>query len=82
MTEKTFSRRELAAMVGAAAAVGAAATPAQAAQPHMENALNSLQYALSELNKALNNKGGHRVHAIEYTKAAIQETKNGINYAD
>lgn len=61
------------------AAVGAGV--ALAAQTHMVNARNYLQSALSELNAAQNNKGGHRVNAINYTKDAINEINLGIQYA-
>lgn len=82
MTKSTLSRRDLATMaVGAAAAATLAASPAEAAQPNMEKALAHLQAALKALKAANNNKGGHRIKAIEYTEAAIQRTKLGISYA-
>jgi hypothetical protein len=52
-----------------------------AAQPHMVNARNYLNSALSELEAASTNKGGHRVNAINYTKNAINEVNLGIEYA-
>lgn len=54
---------------------------ALAAQTHMVNARNDLQAALSQLEQAETNKGGHRVNAINYTKNAINEVNLGIQYA-
>jgi hypothetical protein len=51
------------------------------AQPHMQNALGSLQGAKSQLQQASNNKGSHRVRAIELVDQAISEVQAGINYA-
>ena len=49
------------------------------AQPHMQNALQSLEGAKSQLAKADHNKGGHRVRAIELINQAIAEVNLGIN---
>jgi hypothetical protein len=64
-------------------AIGAAAgaTIAFAAQPHMANALGSLQAARAELVHAEANKGGHRERALEAVDRAIGETRAGIAYA-
>ena len=51
------------------------------AQPHMKNALTSLQGAKNQLQQAANNKGGHRVRAIELIDQAIVEVQAGINVA-
>jgi len=59
----------------------AGATIAFAAQPHMVNALGSLQAARAELAQALANKGGHRERAIAAVDQAIAETRAGIAYA-
>jgi hypothetical protein len=61
------------------AAVGAGIT--LASQPHMVNARNDLNSALSELNQASSNKGGHRENAIKYVNDAINEVNLGIQYA-
>ncbi|MFY9665009.1 MAG: hypothetical protein WAL67_06070 [Candidatus Cybelea sp.] len=61
------------------AAMGAGT--ALAVQSHMESARSYLQSALSELNQAQSNKGGHRVNAINYTKDALHEVGLGIEYA-
>jgi hypothetical protein len=50
-------------------------------QPHMENALNSLQSAKNELLLAKGAKGGHKVQAIKLIDRAITEVQAGI-YAD
>ena len=59
----------------------AGATIAFAAQPHMANALGSLQAARAELVRAEANKGGHRERAIAAVDQAIAETRAGIAYA-
>jgi len=51
------------------------------AQPHMENALNSLQSAKNELLIAKGEKGGHKVRALRLIEQAITEVQAGI-YAD
>ena len=65
-------------LVGAAVA---GATIAFAAQPHMANALGSLQAARAELVRSEANKGGHRERAIGFVDQAIAETKAGMAYA-
>ena len=60
-------------------ALGAAI--AVASQPHMTNALASLQNAHAELQRAEANKGGHRERAIELVNRAIEETRAGIAFA-
>lgn len=58
-----------------------AASPlAMAAQPNMEAALESLNAAKASLQKATQDKGGHRAKAIQAVNAAIAETKAGIEY--
>lgn len=49
-------------------------------QPHMRAALSSLQSAKGQLEKATADKGGHRVKAIELTKAAIAQVEAGIAF--
>ena len=58
-----------------------AASAAWANQPHMEAALVSLEQAKASLQKADDNKGGHRVKAIKAVEAAIAEVKVGIEFA-
>ena len=48
-------------------------------QPHMKNALDSLERAKDDLNRATADKGGHRAKAIDYVKDAISEVKKGID---
>ena len=64
-----------------AAGAVAGATIAFAAQPHMANALGSLQTARAELVRAEANKGGHRERAIAAVDQAIAETRAGIAFA-
>ncbi len=47
-------------------------------QPHMQNALSSLESAKDNLNRATADKGGHRAKALDYVKDAISEVKKGI----
>lgn len=61
------------------AAIGAGT--ALAVQDHMVSARNDLNSALSELQSAQADKGGHRANAINYTKQAISEVTLGIQYA-
>jgi hypothetical protein len=50
-------------------------------QPHMQNALNALQAARSELQVAEADKGGHRAAAIGLVNQAIVQVQEGIAYA-
>lgn len=49
-------------------------------QPHMQAALDKLQSARSNLEAATDDKGGHRVKALEHVNKAIDEVKAGIEY--
>jgi uncharacterized protein YPO0396 len=49
-------------------------------QPHMQAALDKLQGARSNLEAASDDKGGHRVKALEHVNKAIDEVKKGIEY--
>jgi hypothetical protein len=60
---------------------GIGAGIAVAAQTHMINARSYLNSALSELEAAQADKGGHRANAINYVKNAISEVNAGIQYA-
>lgn len=60
---------------------GIGAGIALATQSHMVNARNYLNSALSELNAAQADKGGHRANAIKYVQSAISEVNAGIQYA-
>ncbi|MGD1148001.1 MAG: hypothetical protein ABR961_08640 [Thermoanaerobaculaceae bacterium] len=50
-------------------------------QPHMQAALDHLQWAKAELQSAAADKGGHRVRAIELVDQAIGEVQAGMEYA-
>ena len=68
-------------VAAAAFCLGGFATQAFAEkQPHMRDALTSLQTAFNSLEKATADKGGHRVKAMELTKQAIDEVKAGIEF--
>jgi hypothetical protein len=49
-------------------------------QPFMQAARANLQTAKSELQKAIPDKGGHRVRAIELVNDAIREVNAGIAF--
>jgi hypothetical protein len=49
-------------------------------QPHMEAALDKLRSARSNLEAATEDKGGHRVKALEHVNKAIDEVQRGIDY--
>ena len=50
-------------------------------QPHMQAALEALESARNNLDKANADKGGHRANAIQLVKDAIAEVKMGIEAA-
>jgi hypothetical protein len=50
-------------------------------QPHMQAALDALESARNNLDKANADKGGHRANAIQLVKDAIAEVKMGIEAA-
>jgi ribosomal protein L16/L10AE len=64
----------LAGTLGAGLFIG----QAMAQQPHMYAALNALETARTELQRALPNKGGHRLRAIALVNQAIEETNAGV----
>jgi hypothetical protein len=68
----------VAGLLAAISFFGVGAGTAWAVQTHMLNALGDLQNALSELQAAIPDKGGHRVNAINLVNQAISETNAGI----
>ena len=66
----------LAGAVGGVAFRAAQAEP----QPHMRKALEALQIAKNQLEKASADKGGHRVKAMALVDQAIDEVKKGIAF--
>jgi hypothetical protein len=55
---------------------------AQYYQENMVNARNAMQNSINWLNKASNDKGGHKQNAINLAHQAIREINLGINYAN
>lgn len=47
-------------------------------QPHMQNALDHLRNARENLQKATEDKGGHRKNALDLVNQAINEVEKGI----
>jgi hypothetical protein len=52
-----------------------------ASQPYMVNARNDLQAALTQLQSAQQDKGGHRSNAINLVQEAIRQVNLGIQYS-
>lgn len=75
----TFVLAILLAVVVGSGSLGVSAVSA-GPQPHMKAALDSLDAALRDLEKASSDKGGHRANAMALTKQAIKETKKGIEF--
>lgn len=63
-----------------ASVVLSASASCLADQPNMEAALKSLDQAKESLNKASEDKGGHRVKAIQAIDQAAKEIKAGMEY--
>jgi hypothetical protein len=72
----------LAFMFGLLAGGGLIGSAMAVEQPRMENALSALKSAQYQLNYANADKGGHRNAALNYTNLAIQQTREGIQYAN
>ena len=53
---------------------------ASADQPHMQAALEHLRAAKGELDKAEEDKGGHRVKALRMVNDAIAQVEKGIEF--
>ncbi len=51
-------------------------------QPHMQNALNALRNAHTELDQAARDKGGYRTRAQNHVTDAINEVESGISFAN
>ena len=68
----------LGAVIGTSAVHPASAEP----QPRMEDALAKLQDAKGWLERAADDKGGHKGKAIGYVNQAIDETHAGIKWAN
>jgi hypothetical protein len=59
-------------------AAGDTDADARDAQPRMKEALVALKLAKSQLNKATEDKGGHRAKALKLTDEAIEQVTKGI----
>jgi hypothetical protein len=71
-------RLAVAGVVTAASFGFLGAGTAYAVQQHMVNARDDLNNAVSELQQALPDKGGHRVNAIDLVNQAIDQVNQGI----
>lgn len=72
----------LVVLLGVFAAPVTMATASMEEQPHMRAALEHLNAAKAELEKAEADKGGHRVAALKATNEAIHHTEEGIKFAN
>lgn len=70
------------AVLAAALAGGYAAGVSSADQPNMQAALDNLDAARTDLDRATHNKGGHRAEALRLVNLAIAEVKAGIEAGD
>ncbi|HWK00162.1 MAG TPA: hypothetical protein VNR41_05580 [Xanthobacteraceae bacterium] len=80
-----LTRRDLAGLAAsgvAAAAFVASAMPAEARQGNMDHAINALREARRALQAATPNKGGHRERAIDLIDRAIDQVRQGIDWAN
>ncbi len=68
----------IAASLAVGIVAGASVTAVAALQKNMQLALASLQQAEGYLQKANDNKGGHRRKAMDLVAVAIREVKLGI----
>ncbi len=73
-------RRVLQVLAAAPAALALTARPARADQPKMQSALHSLRDARRDLEKADDDKGGHRRRALELVREAIEQVEKGIAF--
>lgn len=71
--KKVVAVAALSALVGACAARGVR-------QPRMHHARELLTGALSSLESATADKGGHRVRAIEQVRLAVEEVDRGMQF--
>jgi hypothetical protein len=79
----TLSRRNrifVACVLALIFLTGCIAGRLSADQPHMQAALEHLRAAKGELEKADEDKGGHRVKAIKHTNEAIEQVEKGIAF--
>jgi hypothetical protein len=63
-----------------ATAGGMYAGYSMADQPRMHSALDHLQAAENDLQAADNDKGGHRQRALELTRKAIAQVREGMRH--
>jgi hypothetical protein len=72
----------LAVALGVSIGGGVIRTASAEPQPKMEDGLAKLQDAKGWLDRAADDKGGHRAKAIGFAQQAIDETKAGIKFAN
>jgi hypothetical protein len=77
-------RAKMAAIIAGSAILGSAITGTAFAvnQPNMVNARASVRQAISDLQAATADKGGHRDQAIQLGNQMIQQINQGIRFAN
>jgi hypothetical protein len=81
----TLSRRNrilVACVLALIFLTGCIAGRLSADQPHMQAALEHLRLAKGELERAEEDKGGHRVRAIRLVNDAIVQVEKGMEHAE
>jgi len=81
----TLSRRNrifVACVLALIFLTGCIAGRLSADQPHMQAALEHLRMAKGELERAEEDKGGHRVRAIRLVNDAIVQVEKGMEHAE
>jgi hypothetical protein len=58
------------------------AVPGAEGQPHMAQGIVELREARRQLREAKHDKGGYRAQALELTRQAIEQLKEGIRFAN
>jgi hypothetical protein len=79
----TLSRRNrifVACVLALVFLAGGIAGRLSADQPRMQAALEHLRMAKGELEKADEDKGGHRVKALKHTNEAIEQVEKGMAF--
>ena len=78
--EESMKRVLVTLLIAVAISAGFVVGRASADQPMMHSALEHLRAARADLEKATNDKGGHRAAAIKFTNDAIAEVERGMAF--
>jgi hypothetical protein len=81
VTKKSYMNKLRSSLVVLAMVTIAGVMPVRADQPEMRAALADLRSARHHLERAMHNKGGERIHAIEEVDRAIHAVEEGMSVA-